>query len=161
MLAMVEKGIRGAMCNAVYRYAKANNKYMKNFDKNILPTYLKYLDANILYGWAMCKKLPVSNFTWAEDLSIFTESFIKNYDENSDKGYIFEVNVEYPNNLHKLHKDLPFLPEKMKINKCSKLVYTFHDKENYVIHISALKALDQGLILNKVHRVIKVYQKAW
>ena len=79
MLAMVEKGIRGGMCNAVYRYAKANNKYMKNFDKNILPTYLEYLDANILYGWAMCKKLPVSNFTWAEDLSIFTESFIKNY----------------------------------------------------------------------------------
>ena len=84
MLAMVEKGIRGGMCNAVYRYAKANNKYMKNFDKNILPTYLEYLDTNILYGWAMCKKLPVSNFTWAEDLSIFTESFIKDYDENSD-----------------------------------------------------------------------------
>ena len=91
MLAMVEKGIRGGMCNAVYRYAKANNKYMKNFDKNILPTYLEYLDANILYGWAMCKKLPVSNFTWAEDLSKFDEKFIKDYDENSDKGYLLEV----------------------------------------------------------------------
>ena len=72
------------------------------------------------------------------------------------------MNVEYPNNLHKLHKDLPLLPERMKINKYSKLVCTLHDKENYVIHISAPKqALDQGLILKKVHRVIKFYQKAW
>ena len=72
MLIEHENGIRGGMCNAVYRYAKANNKYMKNFDENILSTYLEYLDANNLYGWTMCKKLPVSNFTWVEDLSIFT-----------------------------------------------------------------------------------------
>ena len=87
MLMMYENGIRGGMCNAVYRYAKANNKYMKNY-KNIQSSFLQYLDANNLCGWAMCKKLPVSNFTWAEDLSIFTESFIKNYNENSDAGYI-------------------------------------------------------------------------
>ena len=98
----------------------------------------------------MCKKLPVSNFTWVEDLSIFTESFIKNYDENSDTGYILEVDVEYPENLHKLHRDLPFLPERIKINKCSKLVCTLYDKENYVIHIRALKqALNHGLVLKK------------
>ena len=72
MLIEHENGIRGGMCNAVYRYAKANNKYMKNFDENILSTYLEYLDANNLQGWTMCKKLPVSNFTWVEDLSIFT-----------------------------------------------------------------------------------------
>ena len=149
------------MCNAIYRYAKANNKYMKNFDENILSTYLEYLDANNLYGWTMCKKLPVSNFTWVEDLSIFTESFIKNYDENSDTGYILEVDVEYPENLHKLHRDLPFLPERIKINKCSKLVCTLYDKENYVIHIEALKqALNHGLVLKKVHWVIKFYQEA-
>ena len=70
----------------------------------------------------MCKKLPVSNFTWVEDLSIFTESFIKNYDENSDTGYILEVDIEYPKELFNKHKDLPFLPERMKINKCNKLV---------------------------------------
>ena len=109
----------------------------------------------------MCKKLPVSNFTWVEDLSIFTESFIKNYDENSDTGYILEVDVEYPENLHKLHRDLPFLPERIKINKCSKLVCTLYDKENYVIHIEALKqALNNGLVLKKVHWVIKFYQEA-
>ena len=110
----------------------------------------------------MCKKLPVSNFTWVEDLSIFTESFIKNYDENSDTGYILEVDVEYPENLHKLHRDLPFLPGRMKINKCSKLVCTLYNKQNYVIHIGALKqALNHGLVLKKVHWVIKFYQEAW
>ena len=72
-------------------------------------------------------------------------SFIKNYDENSDKRYILEVDVECPKNFHKLHSDLPFLPERIKINKCSKLVCTLYDKENYVIHMRALKqALNYG-----------------
>ena len=62
MLLMFEKGIRGGMCQALCRYAKANNKYMNNYDKNKESSYLKYLDANNLYGWAMCKKLPVGNF---------------------------------------------------------------------------------------------------
>ena len=114
MLAMVENGIRGGMCNAVYRYAEANNKYMKIFDENTLSTYLKYLDANNLYGWAICKKLPVSNFIWVEDLPIFTEKFIKTYDENSDTGYIFEADIDYPKELFNKHKDLAFLPERMK-----------------------------------------------
>ena len=65
--------------------------------------------------------------------------FIKHYDENSDKGYILEVDVEYPKNLHTLHSDLPFLPETMKINKCCKLCCTIQNKENYVIHIRTLK----------------------
>ena len=72
---------------------------MKNLDENILSTYLEYSDANNLYGWPMCKKLPVSNFTWVEDFLIFTESFIKNYDESNDTRYILEVEVEYPENL--------------------------------------------------------------
>ena len=134
MLMMVEKGIRGGMCHVIYRYVKANNKYMKNYDKNIESSYLEYLDANNLHGWAMSQKLPVVGFEWIEDddLSKFNEKIIKNYDENSDKGYIFEVDVEHPKNLHKLHNDLPFLPERMKINKCSKLVCTTQDKKNYV-----------------------------
>ena len=70
-----------------------------------------YLDANILYGWGMSQKLPVNGFKWAKKLSKFYECFIKNYDENSDKGYILEVDVEYPKNLFNLHSDLPFLPE--------------------------------------------------
>ena len=159
---IVEKGIRGGICQAIHRYAKANNKYMKNHDKNIESSYLMYLDANNLYGWAMSQKLPVDGFKWVKDLSKFNESFIKNYDENSDKGYILEVDVEYPKNLHKLHSDLPFLPERMKINKCTKLVCNVQDKENYVVHISALKqALNHGLRLTKVHRIIQFNQKAW
>ena len=110
----------------------------------------------------MCEKLPVSNFTWAEDLSKFDEKFIKDYDENSDKGYFLEVDVEYPKELFNKHEDLPFLPERMKINKCSKLVCRLHDRENYVIHIRALKqALNHGLVLKKVHRVIEFKQEAW
>ena len=88
MLMMCENGIRGGMCNAVYRYAKANNKYIKNFDKNIPSSYLVYLDANNLQGWAMSQKLPVNDLEWIEtnDLSTFNENFIKNYDKNSDTG---------------------------------------------------------------------------
>ena len=164
MLMMTEKGIRGGMCNAVYRHAKANNKYMKKYNKNIKSSYLVYLDAKNLYGWAMSRKLPVDGFKWIEkeNLSKFDEKFKKDYDENSDKGYILKVDVEYPKKFHKLHRDLPFLSERMKINKYSKLTSILFDKENYVVHIRALKqALNHGLVLKKVHRVIEFKQEAW
>ena len=99
MLIMFEEGIRGGMCKAIYRYAKASNKYMKNYDENKESSFLIYDDANNLYGFAMCKKLPVDDFKWVDDLSIFTEDFIKNYDEEDDTGYLFVVDVEYPTNL--------------------------------------------------------------
>ena len=98
---------------------------MNNHDKNKESSYLEYLDANNLYGWAMSQKLPVRNFKWIEkgDISKFNEDFVKNYDENSDKGYIFE---------------------------------------NYIIHIRALKqAINHGLKLEKVHKVIEFDQEAW
>ena len=85
----------------------------------------------------------------------FNEEFIKNYDEDSDKRYIFEVEIKYPKNLHGLHEDLPFLPERMKIDKCKKLVCNLYDKKDYVVHIRSLKqALNHGLILEKVHKGI-------
>ena len=87
----------------------------------------------------MSQKLPVNGFKWVKELSKFNEDFIKNYDENSDRGYFLEVNVEYPKNLFNHHKDLPFLPERKKIKKCNKLVCNIQDKENYVVHIRALK----------------------
>ena len=96
MLLMIEVGIRGGMCQSIHRYAKANNKYTKKYDKSIESSYLMYLDANNLYGWAMSKKLLVNGFKWKNDLSRFNENFIKNDNENSDVGYFLEVHMEYP-----------------------------------------------------------------
>ena len=144
MLLMVEKEIRGGICHAIHRYAKANNKWMKNYNK-IKKSYVQYLDANNLHGWGMSQKLTVDGFKWKINMLYI---------------YIFEVDVEYSK--HDFHNDLPFLPERMKINKCSKLVCNLYDKNNYVVHVRSLKqALDHGLILKKVHKVIQFNQEAW
>ena len=161
MLLMVEEGIRGGICHSIHRYAKANNKYMKNYNNNKESSYIQYLDANNLYGWAMSKKLPVNGFKWIDNNKINAE-FIKNYNENDKKGYIFEVDVKYPKKLHELHSDLPLLPERMEINKCKKLVCNLYNKKKYVVHINSLKeALNHGLKLKKIHRIIEFNQEAW
>ena len=118
MLLMVENGIKGGKCDAIHRYAKATNKYMKNYDKNIEPSYLSYLDANNLYGWPMCEKRPAGSFKQVEDLSQFNKYFIKNYDKNSGKGYILKVDIEYLKKLFNHHKDYPILADRKKIGKC-------------------------------------------
>ena len=117
MLLMVEKGIRGGICQAIYRYAKASNKYMNNHNKRKIISYLMYLDANNSYGWAMSQKLPVDGFKCVKDLSQFNESFIKNYDENTDRGYFLEVDIEYPKILFISHKDLAYLDKRKKLGK--------------------------------------------
>ena len=161
MLLMVEEGIRGGICHSIHRYAKANNKYMKNYNNNEESSYVQYLDANNLYGWAMSQKLPVNGFKWTDNDKI-NEEFIKNFNENHKKGYIFEVDVKYPKKLHELHRDLPFLPERMEINKCKKLVCNLYDKKKYVVHINSLKqALNHGLNLKKIHRIIEFNQETW
>ena len=135
---------------------------MKNYHENEESSFLIYDDANDLYGFPMCEKLPVRDFNQSNKLDMFTDEFIKNYDKNSDKGYILEVDAEYPKDLHKLHSDLPFLPERRKIRKIEKLICCLEDKENYVTHIVALKqALNHGLKLSKVHRVIEFTQEDW
>ena len=87
MLLIVEKGIIGRICHTTHQYTKANNKYMKDYDKNKESSYLKYWDENNIYSWAMLQNLPVNNFEWIEDTSKFNEDFIKNYNEESDEGY--------------------------------------------------------------------------
>ena len=160
MLLMVEK--RGGICQAIHRYAKANNKYMKNYDKDIISSYLMYLDARNLYGWEMSQTLPVNGFKWVKNLSKFNEIFIRKYDENSDKGYFLEIDVDYSKKLFDLHKDLPFLPERKKVNKVEKLICNIEDKEKYVMHIKVLKqVLNHGIVLKKVQRVIQLNQKDW
>ena len=171
MLLMVEEGIRGGICHSIHRYAKANNKYMKNYNDNEESSYIQYLDTNNLYGWAMSKKLPVNGFRWLDsnEINEINEEFIKNYNENNDKDYIFEVDVRYPKRLHDLHSDLSFLPERMEINKCKKLICNLSNKKKYVIHVNSLKqALNHGLknqalnqALKKIHRVIEFNQKEW
>ena len=95
-------------------------------------------------------------------MSKFTKEFIKNYDEDSDKAYIFEVDVKYPKKLHDLHSDLPFSPERMKIDKCKKLLCNLHNEKKYVVQIRSLRqSLNHGLISKKVHRVIQFHQEAW
>ena len=162
---MVEEGIRGGICHSIHRYAKANNEYIKNYNKDEESSYLQYLDANDLYGLVMSKKLPVNGFKWFDSNKIneINEDFIKNYDENNDnKGYIFEVDIKYPKRLHKLHSDLPFLSERMEINKCKKLVCNLFNEKKYVTHINSLKqALNHALKLKKTHRVIEFNQKEW
>ena len=161
MLLMVEEGIRGGICHSIHRYAKANYKYMKNYSNNEESSYIQYLDANNLYGWAMPKKLPVNVFKWTDN-NIINEEFIKNYNENDKKGYILEVDIKYLKNFHDLHSDLPFLPERMEINKGKMLVCNLYNKKKYVVHINSLKrALNHGLKLKKIHRIIEFNQEAW
>ena len=162
MLLMVEEGIRVGICHSIHRYAKANNRYMKNYDNNKESSYMQYLDANNLFGWAMSQKLPVNGFKWINDVAGIDEEFIRNYNEDNDKEYILEVDVKYPRKLHDLHSDLPFLPKRMKIDKCKKLVCNLRNKKKYVVHIRSLKqALNHGLKLKKVHRIIEFNQEAW
>ena len=98
----------------------------------------------------MSQKLPVNKFEWIKDTSQLNEDFIKNYNEESDGGYFLEIDAQYFEKLHEPHNDLPFLLERMKILKEEKLIANLH------IHITNLKqALNHGLVLKKVHRVIK------
>ena len=132
---------------------------MKNYNINEESSYIQYLDVNNLYGWAMSKKLPVNGFKWLKCNKI-NEEFIKNYYENDKKGYILEVDVKYPKKLHDLHSDLPFLPERMEINKCKKFFCNVYDKKKYIVHIKSLKqALNHGLKLKKYIELLNLIKE--
>ena len=147
MLLMIEKGMRGERPHDIHRYAKANNKYMKHYDKNKELSYLKYRDVSNLYGWTISQKLPVNEFQWVKDISEFNEAFIKSHDyhfrkihdDQSDKDYFLEVYFQQLQSLNNFHHYLTFFPERMKIEKVRKPVVNFHDEEEYVIHIKNLK----------------------
>ena len=134
MIQFIESGIRGRVSMISHRNSITNNKYMKNYDPNKEIKSINYLDANNLYGWAMCESLPVGNFKMYDlaDTQLKKEKLItqlENWKSSSKKGYIIEVDLEYPKELHDLHNSYPLAPEKIKINKINKLIPTSYDKK--------------------------------
>ena len=116
MFQFVEKGMRGGISYIANRYGKGNNVYMKEYDEKKPSKYIMYLDANNLYGWAMSQYLPTGGFKWMTDKQINNIDLAKYY-ENSEKGLILEVDLEYPNELHNLHNDYPLAAERVCVTK--------------------------------------------
>ena len=181
MFQFIEKGMRGGISYIANRYGKANNKYMSKYDKNKPSKYIMYLDANNLYGWAMSQYLPTGGFKWLTEKQI-NKINLAQYNEDSNKGLLIEVDLEYPKELHDLHNDYPLAAERVRVNNnmlskyckriatkynistglVSKLIPTLSNKEKYVLHYRNLQLyLDLGLKVNKVHRVLEFNQSPW
>ena len=181
MFQFIEKGMRGGISYIANRYGKANNKYMSKYDENMPSKYIMYLDANNLYGWAMSQYLPTGGFKWLTEKQI-NKINLAQYNEDSNKGLLIEVDLEYPKELHDLHNDYPLAAERVCVNNnmlskyCKriaakynistglvhKLIPTLSNKEKYVLHYRNLQLyLDLGLKINKVHRVLEFNQSPW
>ncbi|GFY42395.1 uncharacterized protein TNIN_238631 [Trichonephila inaurata madagascariensis] len=154
MLLFIEKCVRGGISQCYNRYATANNKYMSNFNPDDEIKYLMYLDANNLYGYAMSKYLPLKDFVWSDNN--LTEQDILNLSDESDVGYILEVDLEYPSDLHDKHSDFPLAPENKAPPNCKKprLLTTLEPKIKYVLHYSNLKLyLKLGSKFHSLHSI--------
>ena len=162
-LLMIEKGIRGGISIISNRYGKANNKYMKDYNKKELSKYLMYVDANNLYGVGMSEKLPVHSFKWMtnqEIENIFNNQIVQVWEKTP---CILEVDLEYPEELHDLHNDYPLAPERVECDhRVKKLIPNLRHKNNYVIHYKNLmQCLRLGMKLKKIHRGIKFIEAAF
>ena len=174
----IERGMTGGILMVSKRYEKVNNQLVKGYDLAVPTNHITYLDANNLYGWAM--SLPLQGFHWKRVMP--TEEQIMKMKWNSKKGWILEVDLEYPEELHEAHNDYPLAPEKKAIKpeqmsdyqqqlkadldlampNTEKLVLTLEDKEKYVVHYKNLQFyLSQAMRLNKVHRVIECDEEPW
>ncbi|CAH0404376.1 unnamed protein product [Chilo suppressalis] len=160
MINFINKGIRGGIAHCIKRHVVANNKYLKTYNTKLEDSYIMYYDANNLYGYVMSQPLPYSGFKWVDVDSID----IYNVPEDSDVGYILEVDLTYPKELHDMHSDLPFCAEKkiVPLSNTEFLTTNLTSKQNYVIHYSYLKlCMEHGLKIHKIKRVLKFKQKAW
>ena len=177
---LVERGMRGGISMVSKRYAKANNPQVPDYDPSEPNKYILYLDENNLYGWAMSKPLPKRDFKWKRVMP--TEEDIIKKNENAKNGWILEVDLEYPGELHEQHNSYLLSPEKKAVNKewmsdyqkrlmkdlelkppdSEKLLLTLEDKSNYVLHYRNLQFyLKQGMKLKRVHRVLEFEQECW
>ena len=182
MFQFIEKGMRGGVSYIANRHGNANNKYMKEYDEKATSKYIMYLDANNLYGWAMSQYLPTGNFKWMTDKEI-SKIDLGKYKADGRKGFILEVDLEYPQELHDIHNDYPVAPEKVKVSNnmllqkdCQKIQHlNWLSKQTcsnikrqervcvaLVLHYRNLQLyLDLGLKIKKVHRVLKLDQSPW
>jgi len=168
MFQFIEKGLRGGTSYIANRYGKANNKYMKDHNKNEPSKYIIYLDANNLYGWAMSQYLPTGKFKWLTEKQIEKLDLGK-YTDDSKTGRILEVDLEYPKELHDLRNDYPLAPEQVTENMLSeycrqmkdkfnistgqvhKLIPTLNNKQKYVLLYRNLQLyLELGLKLTEI-----------
>ena len=153
MLLMIERGIRGGVSMISNRYSKANNKYMEEYDPSKPSTYITYLDANNLYGWAMSKKLPTGGFKWMTPWQLVNWRY---------HTCFLEVDLEYPHELHDLHNDYPLAPERLMVNGTEMLIPNFHKKKKYVVHYETLKSYEKyGLRIGKIHGGIVFHDSTW
>ena len=175
----IEKGLRGGISYIAKRYAKANNKYMNDYDPKKLSTFISYLEMNNLYGWAMSEYLPYEGFKW---LKTFDQFDVMSFSEKILIGYFLEVYLKYLDELHELHNDHPLAPEKLavssdmllkyckkiadkyeiKVGDMKKLISNVGNKTNYVVHYRNLQLyVSLGMKLTKIHRVLKFEQCDW
>jgi hypothetical protein len=180
MYLFIEEGLRGGISMISNRFSKANNPYVPDYDPDY-SSYVMYLDANNLYGWAMSQPLPTGEFDWLNEQEI-SNLDITQITDDSEEGYILEVDLKYPKELHDLHNDYPLAPEKMKICPemlspyCKqlsedlklgsvavpKLVPNLSDKTKYIVHCRNLKLyLGLGMELTVIHRVLAFQQSPW
>ena len=174
MYTFIERSIRDGISQISKRFAKANNKDCRDYNPLKPITHLIYLDANNLYGWAMSQFLPTHGFRW-----LTPDIIINHLADQSEDGYIFEVDFTYPESLHPQHSDYPLAPERLTIDESvlsslqqkfpahqkkasTKLTPNVYDKKNYAVHYRNLKFyLQQGLVITKFHRVLAFKQSPW
>ena len=175
----IKKGLRGGISYIAKRHAKANNKYMNDFDPKKPSKFITYLDLNNLYGWAMSEYLSYGEFKWLKNVDGFDVNSIS---EKSPIGYFLEVDLEYSDKLHELHNDYPLAPEKLavssdmlskyckkiadkyeiKVGDVKKIIPNLRNKTNYVVHYRNLQLhLLLGMKLTKIHWVLELKQSDW